>query len=581
MGTGLSSAGVFAKWGAIVALAGGLVLPHAQQPPSSPADPTFSFPSTISVPPSGTKPSKPVPPPPSLPRAVTVDLKVERDGGLTVRETVTVPTNAHMTRTVELKTTDTGGHERVLTVRDIQVDGNGTAEVIGDRFVIKLDGGSATVRYRVDGAISDAAGHQEVRWEPAGGWDTKLLIVRAVFAAPKPPEKITCLAGPKGSTTPCQVASTDHGGVPRVVQQNLDPGSRIDLSVQLPADTVTTAPPPAPEGSADAEPGPFALGLATGIGLGLVLLGLLLGVVLLVRARRRDTAALAGLIAPVHVLVHDNGRVAFRAPRDVLPGQLGTVIDERVDSVDLAATVVDLAVRGYLWILEFAAEDGTADWQLVRRLPADGALTGYERAVYDAVLPGDTGTVVLSQLRPELGLARDALHRDVVARGWFASARGLTAAGAVLTVLGCAATVVLALTAGYALLGVAAVIAGLALLLGARLLPARTRTGADLVADARGLVDALRGMSAASIPDADREPVFSRALPYALVLGEGPTLVHAFTEQAPHITWYGAQEGAPFDRFAPHFPTFLAALDHALATGGSVPVRPVDPTPVS
>jgi len=49
---------------------------------------------------------------------------------------------------------------------------------------------------------------------------------------------------------------------------------------------------------------------------------------------------------------------------------VGTVIDEHVDVVDVTATVIDLAVRNYLWIDEVAAGEGVVDWRIVRRNPA-------------------------------------------------------------------------------------------------------------------------------------------------------------------------------------------------------------------
>ena len=129
------------------------------------------------------------------------------------------------------------------------------------------------------------------------------------------------------------------------------------------------------------------------------------------------------------------------------------------------------------------------DWLLLRRNPPDAALTGYERAVWQALL-GDADEVALSALRArrlDLSAAREELYADVVRHAWFARrpdherTRWLLA-GVVLAAVGVAATVVLALTIGHALLGLAVVIGGLGLALGARLHagadPARQRAGA-------------------------------------------------------------------------------------------------------
>lgn len=223
---------------------------------------------------------------------------------------------------------------------------------------------------------------------------------------------------------------------------------------------------------------------------------LLGGVALLWYLRGRDAAALASEVGSVSVLVRDqSGRVAFASPDGVLPGQVGTVVDEHVDVVDVTATVIDLAVRNYLWISEVRQEDGFGhDWQIVRRNPVDDSLSGYEKAVCEALLPQGTDAVSVSQLRGrqiDLARVRERLYADVVEKRWFArrpdAERNLFWwAGIVLAVLGVAATVVLALTVGNALFGLAVAVGGVALAVGARSMPARTKRGSELLEHVRG-----------------------------------------------------------------------------------------------
>jgi hypothetical protein len=283
------------------------------------------------------------------------------------------------------------------------------------------------------------------------------------------------------------------------------------------------------------------------------------GFVLLWLARGRDARALAADAGPVELLMTgDGGRVAFASPDGVLPGQVGTVVDERVDVADVTATVVDLAVRNYLLV----RETGPAEWVLVRRNPPDAALTPYERAVYTAVL-GDAAEVPVSSLRVDPAPVREALYADVVAREWFARRpdhdRSLwSLVGVLLAVAGLAATVVLALTVGHALLGLALVVGGLGLALGARLMPARTRRGSVLVQQVRGLVNYLRTTAPESIPAADREMVLSRSLPYAVVLGEADGWAGRFTDLPSGPYWFESSGD-----FRTRFPAFLVSLDRS------------------
>jgi predicted membrane protein DUF2207 len=576
MGTRLSSAGVFAKWGAAVAaatLCGAALLGLTQPtlpspPPPAPGGPTLPFPVPTGVPSiEPTRPSSPLPgprPTPVLPQSVNVALKVERDGRLSVSEQVFVRAGKTMTRRQPLRIEAGDDTDRVFTVDNVRVRGNGTTEVTGDEFVMRLAEGATTVTYTVDGAVTETGGHQEVRWQVAGGWDVNLHLLRASFLAPDLPSDIVCLAGRRGSEQPCSSALTDHGEVLRVVQNDLPAGERVDLAVTLPANTVGDA---GDAKFATATASAFALTPVSGIGLGVLAAVLVAGFALLWLARGRDARVLAASypegVGPVEPLVTDAGRVAFASPDGVLPGEVGTVVDERVDAADVTATVVDLAVRNYLTIRR-AGED----WLLVQRNPPDGSLSGYERAVWQALF-GDATEVSLAALRrPDLSAVRARLYTGVVEHGWFTRrpdqerTRWLLA-GVVLAAAGIAATVVLALTIGHALLGVAVVIGGLGLALGARLMPARTRRGSVLVQQVRGLAGFLR-TDPASVPPADREMVLSRSLPYAVVLGETTGWLEHFAtldtaaDGTPGIYWY---EGENLTR---DFPLFLRELDSVL-----------------
>ena len=60
--------------------------------------------------------------------------------------------------------------------------------------------------------------------------------------------------------------------------------------------------------------------------------------------------------------------VEFGPPNGIRPGQVGTLVDERANTLDVGATIVDLAVRGFLIIQEIPKEGlfGKPDWRLVR-----------------------------------------------------------------------------------------------------------------------------------------------------------------------------------------------------------------------
>ena len=78
--------------------------------------------------------------------------------------------------------------------------------------------------------------------------------------------------------------------------------------------------------------------------------------------------------------------VEFEPPDKLRPGELGTLIDFDAGPLDVTATIIDLAVRGYLKIEEVEKEwyQFKHDWTLTK-LPKDGELRQYERSLYDGL----------------------------------------------------------------------------------------------------------------------------------------------------------------------------------------------------
>lgn len=517
-----------------------------------------------------------------------VDITVERDGALTVTENVTVPREQTVHRTIPLREPADGARERVHSVRDITVDGSGFGETDGEEFTLTLEPGESTVTYVVDGAVASLGEVNEMSWQVASGWDVPLDRVEVDLLAPAPSESIMCTKGSVGAGTPCDEFQVTHTQQIRGSESDLAPGERVDFTVQLPADSVQAN---AVFEDTFSLTRAFSLTPASGAGLAGAGLALVGGFGLLWYMRGRDTEALVADVGPVEVLVDGPDGVTFASPDGVLPGQVGTVVDEHVDVVDVTATMLDLAVRNYLWIEEVPGERGSRDWRIVGLNPPDESLHRYERAVYELLLGTGDGQreVLLSQLRAgealDLTRVRDALYTDVVDHGWFtrrpdAERNLFWWLGVGLGVAGIVLTAVLAVTSTLALLGVAVALGGVALTFGAKLMPARTSRGSAVVTQVRGLRDYLHSATAESVPARDREVVFSRSLPYAVVLGETEHWLAEFAELdpgadgTPGLYWYGeyvAEAGhvvPDLRRFRTHLPLLVDAMDGVLAQAG-------------
>src|SRR5207302_4961554 len=132
----------------------------------------------------------------------------------------------------------------------------------------------------------------------------------------------------------------------------------------------------------------------------------------------------------------------------------------------VTATIVDLAVRGYLRIEEVPKEGwrGKADWNLVQQKQTDDRLQAYERTLLDGIFEsGGRPQVKLSELRntfaSKLHEVEGQLYDDAMEQGWFVRRpdkvrRFWAAMGILASIVGVGALVALAARTHVALLGI-------------------------------------------------------------------------------------------------------------------------------
>lgn len=276
--------------------------------------------------------------------------------------------------------------------------------------------------------------------------------------------------------------------------------------------------------------------------------------------------------------------VQFNPPPGVQPGLVGTIIDESADTIDVSATVMDLAVRGYLQIEEVTGEGMFArtDWTL-RRLtpPAGDQLRTYEQTVLSGLF--ETGDEVqLSDLKYRfsgtLKAAVSQMYREVVDRGWFRKSPEtqrvvwqvlggfLVAAGLFSVFFLGVFTIGIDRTGGWgvglpsgAVLGLGLLIAGAIVLILGRRMPARTAEGSAVFAQSQGFRMYLETAEASQIRFEEASAIFSRYLPYAIVFGVADRWAGTFQKVAEAAqaagtpllmpTWY-LYNGAMFPNFA-------------------------------
>jgi len=467
-----------------------------------------------------------------------VEANLDPSGRLAVTQTITFTSDvpSEVSQKFETREDLVGDRQYVQDINNVTATAGGapvTPTVTEeDRFTtvtVPTNGATDVVMsYTVDGAVVNIPDGTALRVRLLQGLSAQVAEFSATVQIPTQFSYIKCTAGNPNSTTPCTFAAagTEAAQVPTFRDGPRGEGQVVAVDIGFPPGAVAANEQIAYRwtiGRAfSARPLPLALAL------GLLVLG---GIGLYLLHRRTGTDAnAAGQISRVGEFVPTGaGQSEFRVVGDVRPGHVGTVADERVDPIDVTATVVDLAVRGHLKITELPrpAEFARSDWQLTRVSGGPDGLRPFETQLLDGIAAPGTSVKVSelpSRVHESIGGVQNALYDEMVSNGWFERRPDATrsrftqlALGALIAAV--AITVILAAFTTFGLVGLALVILALGLIFVAQELPARTAKGAALLGGLGALRSELLSHPTDQMPPGAEFRELSEVLPYAIVLG--------------------------------------------------------------
>ncbi len=409
------------------------------------------------------------------------------------------------------------------------------------------------IRYHLERGLGFFDDHDELYWQVTGTeWPVPILHASAtvVLAGHLPRDtagtSAWCYAGwaESSSNEQCTAAVVQPGRY-QFAAGRLDPGEGLTLVAAFPKGVI-----PEPT-AADRllEQGSLWWPVA------LPVLGFLL---MFGRWQRRGREPDPGSIMP-----------NWHPPAGLPPGAAGVLTDQKADMDDVVATLLDLAVRGYMTINEVPAHGLVAalgensfaakalrslgisrtDWELARTdKPLPGDLVPYELSVLDGVFEGSTTrrmTDLHNEFYTHLPGIRKGMYDFLVSQRLFpkspASVRnGYLALGMLLTV----GAIPLGAATGNIILGAGLASVGIIVLAFSGAMPAKTAEGARRWREVKGLEEYIRRAEKSEIelsqaPERTTE-LFSALLPYAVALDVSDIWVSQFADvlRSAPPNWY-------------------------------------------
>jgi len=488
------------------------------------------------------------------------DLTIEPNSDLLVAETIEVDFSQArhgLYREIPVHYTDPTGYAWSLRFELLEVgDGRGgthPTRVRRQRQYVNIRIGSPdrkvrgrvtyVVRYRIGGGLRQFSDHHELYWNATGHeWRTSIESASATvhLPAPLPRDSLVAVAyagalGSRESRT--NIDYEEPRELHYEVQGALEPHQGLTVVASWPRGYVRFP-------SRAARVGGFVAD-------NWIVLAPFAALMFLLRRYRRGGRDLdAG--APV--------MVRYEPPAGVTPGGIGAIVDERVDLRDITATLVDLAVRGYLTIQveerrRFLGIGNAEEIVLERRREAAvDELHEHERKLLDGIFEFGT-RVETSDLREKFyrkltGIS-NALYERMVRDGYFWGnpqrvrqkwiLYGFLAALAIV-----AAGIGWAALRGAIFPNAAAlpVVSGLLTLAAfggfSTAMPRRTSAGARLRAWALGFEEFVDRVEADRMARDEARGVFEKLLPYAMALGVSSQWARRFEGiyESAGPTWY-------------------------------------------
>lgn len=401
------------------------------------------------------------------------------------------------------------------------------------------------INYEVKGAINFFEENDELYWNVTGdGWPVAINTSSATIQIPKGATEETtryiCYTGKYGSTeTDCSFNKNSNTSYKFTSNRSLDSGEGLTVALAFDKGLVTKPPLSVEE-------------ILTYALLGIPVILFIFLFFHWVKVGRDPRGR--GTIMPM-----------YEPPANLTPTEIGTIVDEKIQTKDITVAIIDLAIRGYIEIQESQNKGlifNNKDITIVKKKENLLDLTEFEKALMEGLFE-DSSTVQMSELSQKfyvhIKTIKDKIYYQVTHNGYFTRnpkvvrATYLTLGGGLLFVplfaLGFLALVP-AVIFGVSML------CGLMLLIFAPMMPQKTLKGVQTAEHILGFkefvktaekdrLNTLQQLRASD--DESGIQTFEKLLPYAIVLGVGEKWAKVFQniykEAGRTPIWYTGYSG--------------------------------------
>lgn len=492
----------------------------------------------------------------------TATLNVSTDSSLEVNETIQYDFGANerhgIYRTIPYLKTNDQGEKYQLDFSNFSVTNESALPYqfqkssTNGEITLKIGDPNATIHgihtymigYEVGGAFVPYSDHDELYWNIIGtSWEVPIQTVTATIQFPftiaQNEMNLKCFTGTNQSSTRACNIEYVNGVVTVSTYESLAPNEGLTVVVGFPKNLLTITEAKKVDTTVDTIIGFIVSALFMLIGF---LWYIALPIWIIVHWIRfgRDPK---GTIGAAHVWFDvpklENGKA-------LSPGETGTLVDETVDLKDIIATVIDLARRGYLKIVEKKKND----FYLEKLIPkGKSTLESFEKKLYDGIFSKETSVRIKdTDLATVVTNTKATLYDLVVQDGLFPKNPQ-------------SQRILFYVLAGVALFTGNFVLAIVAFLFG-RVMPRKTIAGVN----ATNIANALKGFIVSQDRQykfqAEKQLLFEKMLPYAIVFGVEKIWAERFKDMnIIEPSWYQSYNHSTFTSI------YLAnSLGHSFST---------------